>query len=102
MWLHIKIYGICEYFYHPQNKTSLIGNECITNKCYYGIFLSISTSLPIRIYPGCFPSGHEGRKQSQNQSGAIKQHVEAIRDQPQTVGPHTIEELHKCEGLNQD
>lgn len=54
---------------------------------------------PIRVYPCRFPSGHEGSEESEYQSWAVKQHVEAIRDQTKAVGPHSIEQLHKCEGL---
>lgn len=94
----------CEHFIvHNPSKSACIQMYNVHSFHKYVILkLASSTTLPIGIYPCCFPSGHEGGKQPQNQSRAVKQHVKAIRDQPQTVGPHTIEELHKREGLHKE
>lgn len=55
--------------------------------------------LPVGEDPGGLPAGHEGGEQAQNQSGAVEQHVEAVRDQAQAVGPNAVEQLHEREGL---
>lgn len=55
--------------------------------------------LPVGEDPGGFPAGHQGGKQAQDQSRAVKQHVEAIRDQSQAVRPNTVKKLDKGERL---
>lgn len=37
-------------------------------------------ALPIGEDPGSFPAGHKGSKQAQDQSRAVEQHVEAVRN----------------------
>lgn len=55
--------------------------------------------LPIGENPGCFPSTHQGSKEAHDQSWAVKEHVESIWDQAQTIGQHAIEQLHKGKKL---
>lgn len=61
----------------------------------------LETALPVGEDPGGLPAGHEGSEQAQHQSRAVEQHVETVRDQPQAVGPHAVEQLHEGEGLQQ-
>lgn len=62
----------------------------------------VKETAPIGEDPGGFPAGHEGSEQAQDQSGAVKQHVETVRDESQTVGPNAIKQLHEGEGLKAD
>lgn len=48
---------------------------------------------------GGLPAGHEGGEQPQHQCRAVKQHVEAVGDQAQAVGPHAVKQLHESECL---
>lgn len=57
---------------------------------------------PVGEDPSGFPASHEGGEQTQDQSGAVEQHVEAVRDEPQAVGPDAIKQLHEGEGLKAD
>ena len=45
------------------------------------------------------PAAHEGGVETHHQSCAVKEHMEAIRDEAQTVGPHSIQQLNEREGL---
>ena len=57
--------------------------------------------LPVGEDPGSFPASHERSEQAEHQSGAVEQHVEAVRDQPETVGPNAVKQLHEGERLEQ-
>ena len=52
---------------------------------------------PIREDACGLPPDHDGGIETHDQRGAVKEHVEAVRDEAQTVGPHSIQQLYKCE-----
>ena len=51
---------------------------------------------------------HHGGVEPHHQGGAVKQHVEAVGDETQTVGPHSVGQLNQGKylepglGKNQD
>lgn len=55
--------------------------------------------LPVGEDPGGFPAGHESSEQAEDQSRAVEQHVEAVGDEAQAVGPDAIKQLHEGESL---
>ena len=55
--------------------------------------------LPVGEDPGGLPAGHESSEEAEHERGAVEQHVEAVGDQTQAVGPDAVEQLHKRKGL---
>lgn len=47
-------------------------------KIFHYATLHRTVYLPIGENPSCFPSTHEGRKKSHDQSRAVKEHVKSI------------------------
>lgn len=58
--------------------------------------------LPIREFFVDLPSCHNGRNEASQECRAVEEHVEGVRDEPQAIGPHAIEQLHKRKGQVQE
>lgn len=54
--------------------------------------------LPIRELLICGPLCHERSDQTGQESSAVKEHVEGVGNETETVGPHTIEKLDEGKG----
>lgn len=65
---------------------------------HYGLRGAWFIALPKRELLVSLPASHDGSYQSSQQSSTVKEHVEGIRYEPQAVGPHAIEQLHKGKG----
>ena len=48
------------------------------------------------------PSRHDGSNETSQESGTVKEHVEGVRYEPEAVGPHPPQQLHKGKGEVQD
>ena len=59
-------------------------------------------SLPIGELLIGLPTSHNSRYEASQESRAVKEHVEGVRDEPQAVSPHAIEQLHKGKGEVQE
>ena len=62
----------------------------------------VQTCIPKRKLLVGLPLGHNGSHESSQESRAVKEHVEGVRDEPQAVGPHAVEQLHKGKGEVQE
>ena len=82
-------------------KEESTGNERVVAVIGDTIPCSVTREMPLpeRECLGSFPAAHEGGAQAEHQRCAVEQHVEPVRDQPQTVGPDAVQQFHCCEHL---
>ena len=48
------------------------------------------------------PLGDDRGDEAGHEAGAVEEHVKAVADQAQGVGPYSIKQLDKCKGQVQD
>ena len=59
----------------------------------------LHTPIAVGVESRGLPARHERCMQTHQQRRGVKQHVEAVGDEPQAVGPRPVRQLHKREGL---